>query len=77
MAYNFKKVGDWRFDPALVKGWFLEDKDLFEDDDEDTELVRQLTVLYDCYQLTFDDEDGKLEDWLDNALMKNFVKRSQ
>ena len=71
MGYNFKKVGDWRFDPALVKAWFLEDKDLFEidedDESEDSDTVRQLTVLYDCYQLNFDDEDGKLENWLDKA----------
>jgi len=73
MHYNFKKIGNFRLDPSLVKGWFPLEEDIFEDDDD---VVKKLVILYDCYQLPFDDADGKLEKWLDDTLMKNRLEKT-
>jgi hypothetical protein len=74
--YHFKKVGNFRFDPSLVRGWYLVEDEVYGGGDSNMKM-KKLIVLYDGYQLPFEDDEGdNLAKWLDNTLMKNSIKKS-
>ena len=60
---DFVTVGDFNFDPSLVKGWYIQSERLGILTEE-PETVEQLVVLYDCFQIPFPDEDHAIRDWL-------------
>lgn len=60
---NLVTVGDFTFDPSMVKGWYVQ-RERLGILTEEPETVEQLVVLYDCFQIPFLDEDYTIRNWL-------------
>jgi hypothetical protein len=71
--YKFQKIGDFRGDISLIKGWYPMEESLFVDSDP----LLKCCILYDCYQLYFEDLKSEILLWLDQNLLDKKVQLRQ